>query len=314
MDAHEMFFESKPVRWANQGKFSMFLARMFKTSGPPILVVSLPRSGSSWVGEVLGSSKNALYLREPITQSYMAEGGKYTIVDIDPNLSGLRYQYFANLAFSGVPAFPRTVVIFPTRWSLLARRKKRLVIKEVNPLACQWLLQTYRPRVIFLVRHPAAVARSWKKLGWITSKDELLSATGRLLKGPLRPWKETVMSASSFWEMQGALQGAVLRHALDCFAAYEDFTTIRYEDLCTSPIKIFHDLFHFSGLPCNHDVEELILAKSSGANSAVPYSTMRNSKTMPDAWKGKIAAADLDSLRKHFCDFELPLYNTPGDW
>jgi len=314
MDAHEMFFESKPVRWADFGQFSMSLARFFKTCPPPILVVSLPRSGSSWVGETLGSSKSALYLREPITQSYMAEGGKYTVVDLDPHSPLPGYQYFAHLAFSGLPAFPRTVVIFPNRWSLFARRNKRLVIKEVNPLACQWLLQTYRPRVIFLVRHPAAVARSWNQLGWITSKDELLFATGRLLKGPLSRWRETIMSASSFWEMQGALQGAVLRQALDCLAAYEDFKTIRYEDLCTSPIKIFQDLFHFSGLTWDRDVEELILAKISGENSAAPYSTTRNSKTMPDAWKEKFAAADLDSLRQYFCAFELPFYNTPDDW
>ena len=61
-----------PVNWARWGPVSSFLARKFKTAAPPILVFSLPRSGSSWVGEILGSASNALYLREPMTQSNLA--------------------------------------------------------------------------------------------------------------------------------------------------------------------------------------------------------------------------------------------------
>jgi hypothetical protein len=35
------------------------------TEKPTILVLSLPRSGSSWVGDVLSSASNVRYLRAP---------------------------------------------------------------------------------------------------------------------------------------------------------------------------------------------------------------------------------------------------------
>ncbi|MCU0285316.1 MAG: sulfotransferase domain-containing protein [Acidobacteria bacterium] len=314
MDANEMFFKSQPIGWAKYGKFSQTLAGLFKTAAPSILVISLPRSGSSWVGEILGSARNALYLREPITQSHFAEGGKITLVDIDPNLHPVNYQHFGHLAFSGLPAFPGTVVIFPNQWGLTARKNKRLVIKEVNPLAFEWILPKYKPRIILLVRHPAAVALSWKRLGWIPTKEDLLYSTGRLLNGSLSRWKENIMSAANFWELQGALQGAVLRKALDCVANHDDARIIIYEKLCASYRDTFHELFRFSQLQWDNHIEELIAAKSSGDDSVNPYGTMRNSKKMPNAWKDKIPAAELDNLRKYFSAFNLPFYNNPEDW
>ena len=42
---------------------------------PPVLLTSLPRSGSSWIGRILGSADEALYLREPLTQAYLKRIG-----------------------------------------------------------------------------------------------------------------------------------------------------------------------------------------------------------------------------------------------
>ena len=35
------------------------------TQTPPILIVGLPRSGTTWVGEVLSSARNTYYVFEP---------------------------------------------------------------------------------------------------------------------------------------------------------------------------------------------------------------------------------------------------------
>ena len=44
---------------------SRLIAAVIKPRDPPILLVSLPRGGSSWIGGILGSAKESLYLREP---------------------------------------------------------------------------------------------------------------------------------------------------------------------------------------------------------------------------------------------------------
>ena len=59
--------------WARFGPLSRWIGTAIQPHKPPILVLSLPRSGSSWVGETMGISKNAMYLREPINQSYLLE-------------------------------------------------------------------------------------------------------------------------------------------------------------------------------------------------------------------------------------------------
>ncbi|MEI8623683.1 hypothetical protein P4S67_04000 [Pseudoalteromonas sp. B137] len=44
----------------------------FAIEDKPILLLSMPRSGSSWLGEVLAQQDDVRYLREPITSEYMA--------------------------------------------------------------------------------------------------------------------------------------------------------------------------------------------------------------------------------------------------
>ena len=54
------------MRWAGEGKLSLQIARLLRPQMPSVLILSFPRSGSSWVGKTLGRASNALYMREPI--------------------------------------------------------------------------------------------------------------------------------------------------------------------------------------------------------------------------------------------------------
>jgi hypothetical protein len=96
---------------------------------------------------------------------------------VDPDDPPAAYAASARAAFSGLPSFalpaerPTRIVRHPGQWSLRQRRQRRLVIKEINPFACEWLLKTYSPRVIYLVRHPAAVALSNARLGFMQGNE-----------------------------------------------------------------------------------------------------------------------------------------------
>jgi len=72
-----------PILWARWGFISKLLALMLRPRQPSTLVLSLPRSGSSWVGETLGSALNALYLREPVTQSDASFYDRGTVFALD---------------------------------------------------------------------------------------------------------------------------------------------------------------------------------------------------------------------------------------
>src|SRR4051794_38244039 len=70
------------VPWVHRGTFSRLIASSWKPRRPAVLILSLPRSGSSWVGSLLGRAPDALYLREPVSQS---DPGINHLIVFDPS-------------------------------------------------------------------------------------------------------------------------------------------------------------------------------------------------------------------------------------
>lgn len=289
-----------PVRWARFGRLSLLAAKVVKPLAPPVLIISLPRSGSSWVGEILGSAANALYLREPINQSVIAAEGEAPLIPIDPERVGSVYALAADYAFSGLPLFPEDILWNPYQWPFIERRNRRLVIKEVNPLACRWLLQ-FKPRVVFLVRHPAAVALSHRKMGWWHSVNG--------------GWSE-----KDCWRIHGEYQATILHGSNDSLLEYPDLLVVQYEQLCERPLAVFAEMFDFAGLHWDATIKQLIAKRSlnykspDSSDDLDPYSTTRNSLAMIDAWRTKMTGADLDELQKGYETFNLPWYRSEKDW
>lgn len=276
-----------PLLWTKMGFLSWYVAQYLKPLHRPILILSNPRSGSSWVGETLGRAANAMYLREPITQSYL-NNGKNFIFKIDPDDPDKLYKHFADFSFRGYPCFPDApyVVRYPAQWNLLKRKYRRLVIKEVNPLACEYFLKRYSPIVILLIRHPAAVALSHRKFGW---------------------WKQ-------IGEEEGDKIAFRLRAALDSLKTYNDYVVIRYEELCAEPLEIFRNLFEFSGLEWDENIEKVIREKTSHGDKEKVYSTSRDSRSMIRAWEGQLSDMEINNLKKGYQAYDLPWYQAEEEW
>jgi len=123
-----------------------------------------------------------------------------------------------------------------------------LVIKEVNPMALPWITVRFRPKIIFLVRHPAAVAASHFRLGWRN-----VSLEERI---PPDMWssKSRYGVNADFWTQHGHFQAEALQIALEALENYPDHRLVTYEDLCANPIGIFQDLYGWAGLPWTESV------------------------------------------------------------
>ena len=304
------------VWWAKMPRLGMLIGKALRPSPKPLLITSLPRSGSSWVGTILGNASNAMYLREPLDQSCLATGGTTTVFDVNPHSPPDDYALFAERAFNGVPVFPQGVVHNARQWPLFARRNRTLVIKSVNPLALPWLLEAYNPRVIHLVRHPAAVASSYWQLGWRNPEEKLTQLSPRLLDGPLKPWRQLIRSTTGFWAAQGVFQGAVQRVATEALANHEDCQIVPYEEICVDAESKLHELLDFAGLNVDDSVRMRIAELSSGdeLGGSDTYGTRRNSQEIARAWKRKVNAEQLAALQAGYSAFELPHYNSAADW
>ena len=285
-----------PVAWARLGRLSEALARRLPTQGPPLLVLSLGRSGSTWLSATLGRAANALHLHEPLTQPRLAaDKTQPTNFEVDPANPPALYSQCAQAAFLGLPAFPLSaqsrptqVVRYPEQWGLLERSRRRLVIKEINPFACRWLLQAYRPRLIYLVRHPAAVALSNERLGFLPGLD--------------------------IWRRQGEHQASAHRYVLDLLRDYPDHTTVTYEALCEAPAVEFRRLCEFAGLTWDKQLEAFIETNTADGDRRQAYTIERNSRAMVDAWRHEIAPDALAALRSAYTAQPLPWYQADRDW
>lgn len=293
---HKLF--RRRIHWTNWGRSAVFIAKHLPPLSPPLLILSLPRSGSSWVGETLGRAPEAMYLREPFTQSrgeddpFAYDAGEWAF-DTSPDRQPAKYWQMAEFAFIGLPWFQRSSVVFPEQWSLMGRVRRRLVIKEVRSLINIWLVPRYRPRVIFLVRHPAAVALSYKTLGW-----------GQF-------------NAVEKWRQHGEFQAHAQRIILDRLLEHPDYRVITYETLCADPLSQFKALFEFTQLTWTAQMEQHIQDRTMGEidnEARHPYDLNRNSRRMIDSWRSRINAEELWALRMGYNSFTLPWYASDADW
>ena len=283
---------------------------------PPILLVSLPRGGSTWAGRTLGASEQALYLHEPVTQSYLqAIGGKgASEFEYGACRDRRAYDRGAALAFRGVPRFAESVVVFPEQWQSLDRRRRRVVVKEVNPLALDVLIGRFRPRVVYLLRHPVAVARSYRSLGWDGERQFGNRFTPQTLSMLERDF--AVPRDAGFWEKSGALQAIVQHRAMAALASWPDHRVVRYEDLCRDPVGTFAGLFEFCGLPLSERLRQEIERTTSAGGSYRPggSDTARDSRAMIDRWKQEVEGESIAAVRRGYFANRPLFYQEEADW
>lgn len=298
------------VPWANYGPISRCIAHLIPTTSPPIVILSLPRSGSSWVGYILSLAGNALYLREPLSRTYLENNPGHPVLEIRNFDPPSEYKKLSNRIFSGLPVFPPTIVKHPQRWSLKERSSKRILVKEVNPLAGPWLAQEYQAKVIYLIRHPAAVAKSFHELGWAEPKFN----QDRFSKETLSSINTDKIQLSDFWQEMGAYQ-AVLHNLTMKGLDGQEHRVVRYEDLCTQPVHEFHTLYRYTNLDWNDEIREEIISHSRGRKEYPigEYGVFRDSTEMIDKWRTSMSKEEIDSVQEGYFSQNPPFY-VEGQW
>lgn len=179
-------------------------------------------------------------------------------------------------------------------------------------MALPWIAASFKPKIIFLVRHPAAVAASHFKLGWHN-----VSLENRM---PADLWsrKSQYSVNADFWTQHGHFQAETLQIALEALANYPDHRLVTYEDLCANPIGLFQDLYDWAGLPWTESVVRKIHEKSSSAKSKPKdienaFETNRRSSEMISSWHRELSEEQIDHVRDSYLAHNVMLY-PPQDW
>ena len=156
------------------------------------------------------------------------------------------------------------------------RRKRPLLDDPYASLAAPWIAEEFDGQVAVLVRHPAAMVASYRKLGYRAHFRHFLDQP-QLMADYLEPWRaemealvetdDRVAQVATFWTM--------LHRVLADMADRSDrLHVVRYEDLCADPVGEFERLFTRMGLEFN-----------DAARAEVVRGTEGSSKNQSHAWR-----------------------------
>ena len=154
---------------------------------------------------------------------------------------------------------------FYLRLAKLNRWRTHVVLKDpIGVLLTEYLAERYGVSPVVMVRHPAAVAASYKRLGWPV-RLEALRGQPELVEryfpdqDDLRSTGNVVEDAARLWR---ALH-VVMSDQLD---RNPEWTVLRHEDLNGSPVETLKRLYDSLGLPWSESVARRIQDMTSGRN------------------------------------------------
>jgi Sulfotransferase domain len=255
---------------------------------PPVVVTGMARAGTSWVGKLLLASDELTYINEPLNPDH-PPGRSPGVLDVDVERHyqyicernedgwlapfgetlGLRYHVAAELRRNRSPYDLARMARYAS--SFLAGRllgRRALIDDPYALLASGWLADRFGCRVVVVVRDPAAMVASWKRLGWTTDLAELLEQP-TLMRDWLEPYRgELEAVAATPGDLPGRV-GTLWRALYLVAAAYErrhpGVRIVRYEDLAADPLPCFAALYAWLGLGFDERAERAVVRSTTGS-------------------------------------------------
>jgi hypothetical protein len=270
----------------------------------PIVLTGMHRSGGSWVAKMIEGGGGVVHVNEPFNRRH-PPGLTPGILRVPPPLSyqhvgphneaehldgfrdmlELRYGLTAELRTNhGVYDLAKAAKYMAAFTYGRARGLRPLIDDPYMVFAAEWLADRLDCRVVMLVRHPAGIVSSLKRIGggWsdnlpdIAAQPELvqryLSSHAADLERAAGQPLEPVSHGALLWLL---IHTAIAQQ----LAKHPDFVLVRYEDLATDPMAGFRDLY-----------ERLDLAWSPRAERTVREGSMARDASRRGAW-GRVGIA-----------------------
>lgn len=296
----------------------------------PILVLGPPRSGTTWVEQVLGVAAGARVLHEPDNETCRPFAlrakralGRFPILapgDVGPG----EYSELWNGAFAGqgdrrtarwfaaravlgtagadvADVFDQSASAIPASLRLVCALasppvveapERRVLIKSVHAsLAAEWIAARWRPRVVVVLRHPLNIVASHLALGW---GDSGLDRHPRLPRALARipGVPRLAPGASSLARL--AWQIGLFTAALDAAARRSPgWLVISHDDLCRNPERRFQTLCDELDLPWTAGAAAFLAASNRPGHG---LQTRRVAAEQSLRWRRQLNAEQVEEI------------------
>jgi hypothetical protein len=299
---------------------------------PPILLTGMHRSGGSWVAKMIEGGGGVVHVNEPFNRRH-PPGLTPGILHVPPplayqhvgphnedehldgfrNMCDLRYDLLAELRTNrGLYDLAKTAKYLTAFTYGRARGMRTLIDDPYMVFAAEWLADRLDCRVVMLVRHPAGIVSSLRRIGpgWADNLPDI-AAQPELVGRYLRAHAEDLVRAAS--EPldpigHGALLWLLIHSAIaQQIDRHPEFVLVRYEDLARDPEAGFRDLYERLDLPYTARAEKTVREGSMAGPAArnnpwgrvglgrTAYQPM-DSKANAWAWRDRLSRGEAERV------------------
>lgn len=303
----------------------------------PILVTGSHRSGSTWIGQMVGASDEVGYVHEPFGPSrgpgicrtrfpfwftYIRPGTNGEVADDFRRMLAFRYNYGAQVLSMRSSDDARALIRDGGHFLLFRMRDVRPLLKDpMAVFSAEWIAGTFDAQVVVIVRHPAAFASSVKRAGWIHPFSHFLDQPD-LMEDHLQPFQDEIAAFAR--EEHDILDQAALLWRLihTTIAGYRErhpeWLFVRHEDLSRDPVPAFRALFEALDLRYTEGVQEAIRRTTSPSNPTErdlhdPLFGVRDSRANADNWRRRLSADEIGRVRSRVADVST-LFYSDDEW
>ena len=243
-----------------------------------IAAIGMPRSGTSWLGQIFDSSPQVAFRLSPLFS--------YALKNIVTEHSNeAEYQQMFIKAYQAnddefMNQFNRRKAGHYPVFTEKREPREFLVIKDTryHNLLKRMLDLTNNLKMVAIVRHPCGAIHSW-----LTNPREFPASAD-----PSKEWRTGACRKTGpeeFWGFDDWKKVTRLHMQLE--RTYPDrFCIIQYEHLVLNPVAKTRQLFDFMGLEYTQQTEEFLIA-SQQTNDPDPYAVFKDPNTK-DRWQNEL--------------------------
>jgi hypothetical protein len=188
----------------------------------------------------------------------------------------------------------------------------------IAALSAEWLAETFHMEVLCLVRHPAALVDSLKRVGWRFDFTHLLDQPS-LMEEWLHPWADQMARPPDGIVQEGALLWLCIYYVLSGYLRrHPEWLCWRLEDISVDPDLAFKTIYHRLGLPYTFCVRRRLMAFSAATNPAQappgePHHIKRDSQAAQNQWRTDLSPKEVAQVRR-IVEPVASSYYSDADW
>ena len=304
----------------------------------PVLIVGLPRSGTTWTMRVLSSGPGTKVLGEPDNEDKFPASihakrklGRYPVLRpgeacppyrklwewiLDGAHEGGRAQLARHLLGPGSVNRIHEGRPDPVTWlaGMVARNPRpapspgapRLVVKSIHAqLSAEWLADAFDVEVLMVLRHPANVLASWLEVNLKDARNSTLENRPEIRARYLEPWGVPLPGPDPIERISWRI-GLLVAALEDARSRHPEWHVRSHEQLCTDPVAEFQKLYAEMGLEWGDSSAQYLDEHNTPGSGFV---VNRVASELSDAWRHRLDDDQLATLRRVLAWFPITTWN-----